>query len=73
MTLNFGGAENITGFADGVSLGGILVTIIPSNEISLIGERYTHILLGNNTIPFGQFAEDQTSNTSLSSQFMFND
>jgi len=71
--LNVGGAENMTGFTDGMALGGILVTIIPSNEISLIGERYTHILLGNKTIPFGQFAEDQTNNASLSSQFMFND
>jgi hypothetical protein len=61
------GQENATGFDSGVSLRRFNITYLPKQY------DYLKLTMGSLTVPFGQFAEDQTNNANIRSKFFIND
>tara|TARA_A100001015_G_C15006542_1_gene720959 strand:+ start:164 stop:1243 length:1080 start_codon:yes stop_codon:yes gene_type:complete len=67
IDLGFGAAPNVSRFVSGAELFGLTITVSPKNFFN------TSITLGFMTIPFGQFAEEQSANAIISSPFIYND
>jgi len=73
LDVGIGGDQNQTGYSQGVSLSSTALIFKPSLDAGVFGGNITEFKLGNQTIPYGQFAEMQTSNSYVPSPFLIND